>query len=96
MITRAATYLSVIHTLLLIMSRLSPMERTENENIAVILQKLLKETRELKEDNRKLREEVKEIRNAPANVEEEREKERTQRRRRKTAPKECQVSFSDV
>lgn len=69
------------------------MQRTDNENIAVILQQLLKETRDLKQDNRKMREEMNQTRVAVDHEEDDKKaSRRAPRCRRKLAPKECQVS----
>ena len=67
------------------------MENTASENIAIILQQLVKETRELKEDNRRLHEELKKQQDE-REVEKSTEVDRRHRRKRRTAPKDCQVT----
>ena len=71
-----------------------PLQNTDNENLARILQQLLKETRELKADNKSLREELQKS-SSRQTLDRDRDNEstdsQTRQRRRKVAPKECQV-----
>jgi hypothetical protein len=74
----------------------NPMQQTDNEKLAVILQQVLKETRELKEDNKKLREKFEDasgIRELPISSP---NGDKTQRKKRRSAPKECQVSINVI
>ena len=71
----------------------NPLGNTANENMAIILQQVLRETRALREDNERLRDEIR-SRNQQATEAQQQTcgtEGTRRRRRRKTASKDCQV-----
>lgn len=73
----------------------NPMENTDNENLAKIMQDVLKETRELRNENKSLRTELQKLSSQQAQDKENESivSQRRNRGKRRTASKECQVIY---